>query len=119
MTTFTTEDRIEAFKAIEGDDEIQAAQTQEQEDKEPRSFWNHRVVRMPDDGLGEDWLEIQEVYYNNKGEPCGYCNATAGSETLEGVALQVERFAECLKLPILNATTDFDNKWDEDYAKEY
>jgi hypothetical protein len=117
MTTFTTEDRIEAFKAIEGDGEIQAAQTQD--NGEPRSFWNHRVVRMPDDGLGEDWLEIQEVYYNNKGEPCGYCNATAGSETLEGIALQVERFAECLKLPILNAMTDFDNNWEDDYAKEY
>jgi hypothetical protein len=74
---------------------------------------------MPDDGLDGDWLEIQEVYYNDKGEPCGYCNACMGSETLEGLALQVERFAECLKLPILDSTTDFNNKWDEDYEKEF
>ena len=114
MTTFTTQDREEALKAIEGDDEIQAAATQE-----PRSFWNHRVVRMPDDGLGEEWLEIQEVYYNQKGEPCGYCNPCIGSETLDGVALQVQRFAECLKLPILNATTDFNNQWGDEYEKEY
>jgi hypothetical protein len=38
---------------------------------------------------------------------------------MEGVALQVERFAECLKLPILDSTTDFNNKWDEDYEKEF
>jgi hypothetical protein len=118
MTTWTLQDlpntpeEDEAFKKL--------TEEQEQQDNgEPRSFWNHRVVRMPADGLDEDWLEIQEVYYNNKGEPCGYCNATAGSETLEGIALQVERFAECIKLPILNATTDFDNKWEDDYAKEY
>jgi hypothetical protein len=116
MTTWTLQDlpntpeEDEAFKKL----------TEEQEQQEaPRSFWNHRLVRMPDDGLDGDWLEIQEVYYNDKGEPCGYCNATAGSETMEGVALQVERFAECLKLPILDSTTDFNNKWDEDYEKEY
>lgn len=118
MTTWTLQDlpntpeEDEAFKKLTEEQE-------QRESDEPRSFWNHRVVRMPADGLDEDWLEIQEVYYNNKGEPCGYCNATAGSETLEGIALQVERFAECLKLPILNATTDFDNKWEDDYAKEY
>ena len=121
MTTFTTEDRLEALKAIEGDEEIQAAQTQEpeQDDDEGRTFWNHRVVRMPADGLDGDWLEIQEVYYNRKGEPCGYCNACLGSETLDGVALQAIRFAKCLELPILDSATDFNNKWDDDYEKEY
>ena len=91
MTTFTTEDREQAEK--------------------PRSFWNHRVVRMPDDGLGGEWLEIQEVYYNDKDEPCGYCSPCLGSETLEGVQLQVQRFAECLTQPILDAKTDFNNNW--------
>jgi hypothetical protein len=118
MTTWTLQDLPYTPEEDEAFKKLTEEQEQREEDK-PRSFWNHRLVRMPADGLDEDWLEIQEVYYNDKGEPCGYCNATAGSETLEGVALQVERFAECLKLPILNATTDFDNKWDEDYAKEY
>jgi len=116
MTTWTLQDlpntpeEDEAFKKL----------TEEQEQQEePRSFWNHRLVRMPADGIEGDWLEIQEVYYNRKGEPCGYCNACMGSETLDGVALQVERFTECLKLPILDSATDFNNKWDEDYEKEY
>jgi len=116
MTTWTLQDLPNTLE----EDEAFKKLTEEQEQQEtPRSFWNHRVVRMPDDGLGEEWLEIQEVYYNRKGEPCGYCNSCMGSETLEGLALQVERFAECLKLPILNATTDFANKWDEDYEKEF
>lgn len=118
MTTFTLQDYTpeedEAFKKL-----TEEQQQQEQADNEPRSFWNHRVVRMPDDGLGEEWLEIQEVYYNRQGQPCGYCNACMGSETLEGLALQVERFAECLKLPILDSATDFNNKWEDDYEKEY
>ena len=114
MTTFTTQDREEALKAIEGDDEIQAAATQE-----PRSFWNHRVVRMPDDGLGEEWLEIQEVYYNLKGEPCGYCNSYVGGENLAELAEQIERHAKAMALPILDSATDFNNQWGDEYEKEY
>jgi hypothetical protein len=86
--------------------------------KEPRSFWNHRVVRMPPDGLEGEWLEIQEVYYNEQNEPCGYCAPCLGSETLEGLQLQVERFAECLTQPILNAETDFNNKWGHEDEKD-
>jgi hypothetical protein len=120
MTTFTTEDRLEALKAIEGDDEIQHAQTQEPEaDNQPKSFWNHRVVRMPDDGLGNQWLEVQEVYYNQKGEPCGYCNSYVGGETLEELAEQIERHSKALVLPILDSGTDFNNKWEDEYEKEY
>ena len=121
MTTWTLQDlpntpeEDEAFKKLTEDQE----QQEEDGEDEGRTFWNHRVVRMPKDGLDGDWLEIQEVYYNRKGEPCGYCNACLGSETLDGVALQAIRFAKCLELPILDSATDFNNKWDEDYEKEY
>lgn len=104
MTTFTTEDRQQA--------------EQVEQTERPRSFWNHRVVRMPDDGLDGDWLEIQEVYYNDKDEPCGYCDPCIGSETLEGLQIQVQRFAECLTQPILDAKTDFNHKWGDDDEKD-
>ena len=120
MTTFTTEDRLEALKAIEGDDEIQHAQTQEPEaDNQPKSFWNHRVVRMPDDGLGSQWLEVQEVYYNRQGEPCGYCNSYVGGEDMTELEEQIERHAKALALPTLDSVTDFNNKWEDEYGKEY
>jgi len=113
MTTFTTQDREEALKAIEGDDELQHAQTEE-----PKTFWNHRVVRIPDQ-LGENWFEIQEVYYNRKGEPCGYCNSYVGGETMAELAEQINRHSKALALPILDSATDFNNRWDEDHAKEF
>ena len=113
MTTFTTEDRIEAFRSIEGDDEIQAAATQK-----PKSFWNHRVVRSINK-YGEVWFEVAEVYYNKEGKPCGYCNSYVGGENMEELAEQMERHKKATTLPILNADTDFNNKWDEDHAKEF
>ena len=121
MTTFTTDDRLEALKAIEGDDEIQHAQTQEPEDDDadnPKSFWNHRVVLMPDDGTGTQWYEVQEVYYNRRGEPCGYCNSYVGGENMAELAEQIERHAKALVLPILNSATDFNNKWEGEHEAE-
>jgi hypothetical protein len=86
-------------------------------DNEPQSFWNHRVVRIPDP-LGENWFEIQEVYYNKKGEPCGYCNSYVGGETMAELEEQIERHTKALALPTLDSATDFNHKWDEDYEKE-
>jgi hypothetical protein len=115
MTTWTLQDlpntpeEDEAFKKL----------TEEQEQQEPKSFWNHRVVRMPFDELTDSWLEVQEVYYNQKGEPCGYCGSYVGGENLAELAEQIERHAKAMALPILDSATDFNNKWDEDYEKEY
>ena len=113
MTTFTTEDRIEALRSIEGDDEIQAAATQK-----PQSFWNHRVVRSIGK-QGDVWLEVAEVYYNKEGKPCGYCNSYVGGETLEELEQQFERLKSATALPTLDSATDFNNKWEDDYAKDY
>ena len=114
MTTFTTQDREDA--------ELEHAQTQEPEtdntDNQPQSFWNHRVVLMPDDGTGTQWYEVQEVYYNRKGEPCGYCNSYVGGEDMAELEEQIKRHAKATVLPVLDSATDFNNKWDEDYEKE-
>jgi hypothetical protein len=116
MTTWTLQDlpntpeEDEAFKKLTED--------QERQEKEGQTFWNHRVVRIPDE-LGEQWFEVQEVYYNGKGEPCGYCNSYIGGETMEELKLQIERHSKALALPILDSATDFHNKWEGDYEKEY
>jgi len=41
-------------------------------------MWNYRVVEMNDEEMGENWLEISEIYYDQLGKPMGHCKATAG-----------------------------------------
>lgn len=76
-------------------------------------FWNHRVVDLSKDNDGDSWLEIQEVYYNEKNEPCGHCNPCIGGETLDEIQIQIQRFTECLAHPILNAERDFVGSFDD------
>lgn len=85
-------------------------------------YWNHRLVDLSKDNEGEPWIVIQEVYYNEEGKPCGYCDPCMGGEDLSEVMQQVKRFSECLNQPILNAETDFNNKLtddEEEGGKEY
>ena len=89
------------------------------QDDKPSMFWNHRVVDLSKENQGEPWLEIQEVYYNNEGKPCGYCDPCLGGESIDEIQIQIRRFTECLADPILNAETDFNNEFDgDDYGKE-
>lgn len=127
MTTFTTEDRIEALKAIEGDDEIEFAQTQEQQYNQERKanmYWNNRVVKETITYLHEGkevteyYYEISEVYYNDKDEPCGYCKSTAGGETFDDMRAVYSRMAEAFKFDVLDAKTDFNHKFNEDDHEE-
>ena len=112
MTTWTTQDREDA--------ELEHAQTTMPAPKDkPRSFWNLRIVRMPHDQWGGEWLEIQEVYYNRQGQPCGYCNSFAGGENMDEIKEQLKRHEEALALPILDSETDFNNQWEDDCADEY
>jgi hypothetical protein len=88
-------------------------------DYKPSMFWNHRIVDLSKDNQGEPWFEVQEVYYNSDGQPCGYCNPCLGGESIDEIQIQIRRFTECLAHPILNAETDFNNKFHgEDDGKE-
>jgi len=64
--------------------------------------WNHRVVEM-DNGDGDKWYEVCEVYYNEDSKPIGYCDACIGSETLEGLKGEIARFSEALTHPVIKA----------------
>jgi hypothetical protein len=81
-------------------------------------YWNHRLVDLSEDNEGEPWLEVQEVYYNEKDEPCGYCDPCVGGETLDEVRTQVQRFAECIEQPILKKT-DFVGKLTDENEGEW
>lgn len=128
MTTWTLQD----LPNTPEEDEAWAKMAEEQQQKEadnakadngetdePRSFWNHRVVLMPDDGTGTRWYEVQEVYYNRKGEACGYCNSYVGGETMEELSEQIERHKRAADLPVLDSATAFNNKWEDDDGKEF
>lgn len=120
MATFTMQD-LNAIPATPEEDEAFKAMpstTLTTEDK-PSMFWNHRIVDLSKDNQGETWFEIQEVYYNSDGQPCGYCNPCLGGESIDEIQIQIRRFTECLAHPILNAETDFNNKFDgENDGKE-
>ena len=77
-------------------------------------YWNHRLVNVAKDNGGEDWFQVSEVFYNDKGQPVGYTGADVSGETMEEVMLTLQRFAEAVKHPVLNAETDFIGEFEED-----
>ena len=81
-------------------------------------YWNHRLVNVAKDNGGEDWFQVSEVFYNDAGEPVGYTDASLSGETMEEVMLTLQRFAEAVKQPILNAETDFIGDFEEDDDEE-
>ena len=127
MTTWTLQDlpstpeEEEAWHKIEEEQrqQMEAKADNDKADNESRSFWNHRVVLMPDDGTGTRWYEVQEVYYNRRGEACGYCNSYIGGENMEELNEQIERHKRAADLPVLDSATDFNHKWEDDDGKEF
>jgi hypothetical protein len=84
---------------------------------EPRSFWNHRVVDLTSKNDGDPFFLIQEVYYNEQGKPCGYCDPCLGGDNLDEIRTQIQRFTECLSQPILDASKDFNGNFLDDDTK--
>lgn len=64
--------------------------------------WNHRVMKSKD---GEDdYYQIHEVYYNNKGEPDSWTKngVTVGAESVEGLRWVLEKMLESLDKEVLD-----------------
>ena len=126
MTTWTladyTPEEDEAWAMLEKEQEY----LEQQKRKEDGMYWNNRIVKETvkymHDGkeVVEYFYEISEVYYNDKDEPCGYCKSTAGGETFDEMREVYSRMAEAFKFDVLDATTDFNHKFDdeEDDGKE-
>jgi hypothetical protein len=69
-------------------------------------MWNHRIVSTVDE-MGSEYLELVEVFYDSDGAPYAYGVATIGSEDVDGLYTQVERFKKSLDLPILKYPEHF------------
>jgi len=66
-------------------------------------MWNYRVVEMNDEEMGENWLEISEIYYDQLGKPMGYCKATAGGETLGEIETVLQMMSQSLERAIIKS----------------
>jgi hypothetical protein len=65
-------------------------------------MWNFRVLDLTrEGGLGGQWLEICEVYYNDDQSLLGYSKATVGEESVEELKETLQRMLDCLNKPIL------------------
>jgi len=125
--SLTTPEEDEAWAIMEKEQEYQQLK-QQQKEKRDDMYWNNRIVKETikylHEGkeLTEYYYEISEVYYNDKDEPCGYCKATLGGETLDELRDVYIRLADAFSQenPVLDAETDFKNKFteEEDDGKE-
>jgi predicted alpha/beta superfamily hydrolase len=126
MTTWTLQDYTpeedEAWAMMEKEQQYE----QQKKERKGNMYWNNRIVKetikyMHDgEEVTEYYYEVSEVYYNDKDEPCGYCKATVGGETLKEAKEVYERMAEAFKFDVLDANTDFNHKFndEEDDGKE-
>ena len=79
--------------------------------------WNYRIVNTKSENNGEDWYCLQEVFYDDKGVPCGYSGACTGSEDMESMRDVWHMMAEAIELPPLQEedfTSDCNFEGDEE-----
>jgi len=77
-------------------------------------YWNHRVVNRIEENDGEDWFVVCEVYYNENNQPCGYCDATVGSETMEELKTTIERITKAYEQPVLTKANFVGNLFEDE-----
>ena len=79
--------------------------------------WDYRVVRKTTDGDGDEWLSVQEVYYNDEtGEPIAHTtDLEITGDTIAGIRTTLQRMLWCLDKEIVNEIeSDVSNKTMED-----
>ena len=70
--------------------------------------WNHRVIRRKYE-TGEEYFAIHEVYYDDNGKPNGVTALPIAifEDSVEDLAITIERVKECLSKPLLDYDKDF------------
>jgi hypothetical protein len=63
--------------------------------------WNYRIVNTKSQNGGDDWYCLQEVCYDNKGNPTGYGAPCTGSEDMESLRDVWFMVNEAMELPPL------------------
>jgi hypothetical protein len=56
-------------------------------------------------------IRMSEVYYNDKDEPCGYCDAVIQGVSVEEAKKHLDKFAKAFTLPVLIGIKDFNHKF--------
>lgn len=72
--------------------------------------WNHRVVKIDEEGT----LLFAEVFYDEDDNPSGYHEPFMSSDTTEGLRELLTRLVKALEEPVLDADALGWNKKDED-----
>lgn len=72
--------------------------------------WNYRIVNTKTQNNGEDWYCLQEVFYDDKGVPCGYSAPSTGSECMETLQNVWYMMQEAMELPPMQ---------EEDFTGDY
>ena len=112
----STPEEEEAWAMMEKEQEYE-----QQKKERGNMYWNNRLVRIVDDNFPDEvFIEVQEVYYNSKDEPCGYCDPCLGGDSVEEAKQVYDRIAEAFTKPVLDSKTDFNHDFDrgEDDGKE-
>ena len=80
--------------------------------------WNYRVVFMEDDKWGDQWMELREVFYNEKGEAVGHSGTTVMGGDVNEVIGCLERMLKDAKEKAVMRREDFIGEF-VDLDKEY
>lgn len=64
-------------------------------------MWNYRIINVSDEEQEE--LEIQEVYYDRKGEPYAHCRGEVFGIDLQELDHVLTHMRDALDKPILTA----------------
>jgi len=66
-------------------------------------MWDYRVVRKESKDGSNEWYSIQEIYYDDDGQPMAQTiDLTIEGDTITEMRTQLERMINCLGQPVLD-----------------
>ena len=66
-------------------------------------LWDYRVVRKESVNGSDEWYSIQEIYYDDDGQPMAQTiDLTIEGDTITGMRTQLERMINCLDQSVLD-----------------
>lgn len=79
-----------------------------------RPVWSYRVLKQQHEGKGkESWVEIEygivEAYFDERGDPVGYCEPHVVGDSVEELHSVLEMMREALAKPTME-TGDFEGE---------
>ncbi len=73
-------------------------------------MWDYRVVRKESEDGSDEWYSIQEVYYDDDGQPMAQTiDLQVEQDTITGMRTQLENMLKALGEPVLDESDIVDN----------